>query len=326
MPLLRTKEYKAALSLARHLNLSVPDLMAVLKSENGSYDFYHSWQEAKKSGGFRTYHSPLEPLRTFQQIIRERVLSRLPVSAIAHGYAKGKSIVTNADAHIKSRSLFALDLSDAFGSTALRYKLKQQQKTKSCLSLAEFGLTLPQFEVMLKLVEVLPMVNSEMQCLPFLPQGGITSPDIFNYCCHELDRRLLQLANNVGGKVTRYADNIFFSMPSIRVDNAIRNAVYRIVQECGFKLNRKKTHHIVNGNRNGVPLRLLGINIIDGDMYLPPETIERYRGLLYRAGLEADHETFAWIKGVVIQVYGGWPPRLAGIYRKGLTKGGHLSP
>jgi len=316
---LTSRVYGALGRLARRLDLPAAVIKTVLKSENGVHDYYISWAKPKRSGGYRILRNPQEPLRTIQTKIRKQILSRLKVSPIAHGCIKGKSIATNAECHWRSRSLLSIDLTDAFGSASFSGKLEWERYVHSPIP-AEFGLRKDELEALSVLMEV--RNARDRICIP---QGAITSPDIFNYCCRKLDERLAHLAENVGGVVTRYVDNIFFSMPNPEIDKEIRNAIFRIIAENGFTENRAKTRYIRNGNRNGVPLRLLGINIIDGDLYLPPKTIKRYRERLYQAGLEKDRKTYAGIKGVVIQIYGGWPSRLAGVYYKGLAKGGHIS-
>lgn len=317
---LSSSDFAGTLKLAHHLGIDRAKLLQVLKSEHGVDDFYISWREPKSSGGWRLLNNPLDPLRMIQEKIKELYFDQLPVSEISHGCAKGRSIATNADQHIHSHSMLSVDLTDAFGAVSLHQHLIWEPfVTAEIVKDFEFQLKRNELEVMAQLVDK-RNANGDWR----LPQGAITSPAIFNYCCKELDRRLLALANNVGGVVTRYVDNIDFSMPGPTIDLEIRNAIFRIISETGFIENAKKTHYARNANRNGVPLRLLGINIIEGDLYLSPKTVEHYRGLLYRAGLEADYKTYGWIKGIAIQIYNGWPSRWEQIYFKGLAKGGHI--
>lgn len=320
MAKLSSRNFAAAQGLACHLGIGAANLLQVLKSRYGVNDYYISWREPKDNGGWRLLHNPLEPLRMIQERIKETYLDQLSISDIAHGCVKGRSIVTNADRHIHSHSMLSVDLTDAFGTVSLHQHLVWQPfVTPQIVKDFDRKLKQSEFEVMAQLVDK-KNIDGNWR----LPQGAITSPGIFNYCCKRLHSQLSNLANNVGGVATCYVDNLFFSMPGPIIDLEIRNAVFRIVRESGFTENAKKTHYARNANRNGVPLRLLGINIIDGDLYLSPKTVERYRGLLYRAGLEADRKTYSWIKGIAIQIYAGWPSRWEEVYFKGLAKGGHI--
>ena len=57
-----------------------------------------------------------QPLKTIQRRVNKWILSGLGAHGTAHGFLKGKSIITNAQAHQGARYLFALDIKDASGS------------------------------------------------------------------------------------------------------------------------------------------------------------------------------------------------------------------
>lgn len=326
MPKLTCSQYTAALRLARRLSISSEILFTILNSKNGSADFYEIWQKPKKSGGYRVMHTPQSELMRIQNCINDKILVNLPISPIVHGFIKGRGIVSNAEAHWKAKSMIAVDITDAFGSSSffkktfhISYPGWGSGYTQRLKLFNDFGLGANELLIIEKVIDY---YDSDKI---FLPQGAPTSPAIFNYLCSDMDRLLEKLAGNVGGTVTRYADNIFFSMPKPYIDRELANAVCRIIEDCGFQINPDKTRFFSNANRQGVPLRLLGINLMEGSPYLPPETIREYRSLLYRAGMECDRETLNWVRGVVFNVYAGWPAQLRGVYYKGLLKGGHIT-
>ena len=47
-----------------------------------------------------------------------------------------------------------------------------------------------------------------------LPQGAPTSPALTNIVCLNLDRRLTGLAEKIGLRYSRYADDLTFSLPA----------------------------------------------------------------------------------------------------------------
>src|SRR5258706_6461219 len=108
------RQYHAARRLARMIRIPVRDIWSVL--EIGPSKLYYEWEIPKSGGGVRRISSPLEPLMSIQRRIDQELFARARVSTIAHGFIPKRSIATNPKAHFRSRSMFSVDLKDAFGT------------------------------------------------------------------------------------------------------------------------------------------------------------------------------------------------------------------
>jgi len=83
-----------------------------------------------------------------------------------------------------------------------------------------------------------------------LPQGSPASPAITNILCRRLDRRLTQMAEELGFTYTRYADDLTFSASGDRlqgIGNILRRTEAIITHE-GFTINQKKTRIMRKGS------------------------------------------------------------------------------
>lgn len=79
--------------------------------------------------------------------------------------------------------------------------------------------------------------------MPHLAQGAPTSPALANLCAWRLDRRCTTLAESIGGRYTRYADDLAFSGDAafaLRIDVLVA-ALTEITLDEGFALNPAKT-------------------------------------------------------------------------------------
>ncbi|MFS8071557.1 MAG: RNA-directed DNA polymerase, partial [Byssovorax sp.] len=59
-------------------------------------------------------------LKAAQRWILEHVVERLPVHGKAHGFLAGRSIATNAAAHVGSKIILKVDLKDFFPTITFR--------------------------------------------------------------------------------------------------------------------------------------------------------------------------------------------------------------
>src|SRR5215471_4932154 len=73
---------------------------------------YHMWP--KRSGRVRLIESPKPRLKELQRRILSGILDAIPVHPAAHGFVKGRSIMTFATHHIGKSALLRLDLQDFF--------------------------------------------------------------------------------------------------------------------------------------------------------------------------------------------------------------------
>jgi RNA-directed DNA polymerase len=70
----------------------------------------------KTSGGVRLIEEPKPLLKHVQRVILREVLNAIPTHDAAHGFRRGRSVVTYAAGHAGRQLVIHLDLEDFFGS------------------------------------------------------------------------------------------------------------------------------------------------------------------------------------------------------------------
>ena len=104
----------------RHLAYILEIKRQVLGSMvNSTNSFYREFTIPKRRGGERSLSAPFPLLLEAQRWILENLLSQIEVSSSAHGFVKGRSIVTNAKEHLGQDYLLKLDLKDFFPSISI---------------------------------------------------------------------------------------------------------------------------------------------------------------------------------------------------------------
>ena len=71
---------------------------------------------AKPGGRLRLIEIPKPALKRLQRKILAEILDRIPPHPAAHGFRRGRSIVTNASMHCGKRIVLSFDLADFFPS------------------------------------------------------------------------------------------------------------------------------------------------------------------------------------------------------------------
>ncbi|MGE8446642.1 MAG: reverse transcriptase domain-containing protein [Comamonas sp.] len=156
-----------------------------------------------------------------------------------HGFVKGRSILTNAEAHCDRKPTFVLnlDLKDFF-STITFFRVR------GVLMAGPFDFS----------YEVATVLAHLCTCQGILPQGACTSPFLSNLVCRSLDRDLLHLARRNSCTYTRYADDITFSFSSRDFKSlpfnicifdgsvvALGDELISLINKHSFEVNDKKT-------------------------------------------------------------------------------------
>ena len=304
---LTSNEYYAAIRLGKLLGVSPLLIRQVFHL--GQENIYVLREQPKPNGEVRIIEAPIESLRIIQRVILRRLMA-FKVSEAAHGGNPGRSIVTNAWPHRNSQSIFGIDLEDAFGHARLTLPMEQLGIERKA-----------DFDQFRRLVEVRRMVEVRSRGVfdhPIfrnqLPQGAPTSPRLFDLFLGRMDARLMRLASNTGCIYTRYVDNIAFSSPKPEIEQGIRHAVLRIVTEKHeLPINEGKTYYTRHANRPEMPLRTCGINIIDGELRLRPDIVEKFRMSLFCAYKSRDRQQINGILGYAKMVYGPLPQRLQSV-------------
>ncbi len=94
---------------------------------------YKEFTIKKKSGFFRTIHSPVRGLKAIQKTLSFILQCVFEPHIAAYGFVRNKSIVDNARVHVGSRYVYNIDLKDFFPSI-------DQARFWKCLQLKPFNL------------------------------------------------------------------------------------------------------------------------------------------------------------------------------------------
>ncbi|MGH2627214.1 MAG: reverse transcriptase family protein [Anaerolineales bacterium] len=215
--------------LAGRLSYELHDLLA-LAARGAS--FYREVHLRRSNGTFRTIHSPREPIRGIQRWVLDNVLKAYRPHDAAHGFVRGRSIVSNASRHVGHGILVMMDIASFFPTIPYRSVRKGLEKLGYPYSVAS-------------------LLANLCTRAGFLPQGAPTSPALSNLVCERLDRRLAGLARSRGFSYTRYADDMAFSSNDRRLV-ALIPLLRRIIEEEGFEVRAEKTRVARAGARRMV--------------------------------------------------------------------------
>ena len=206
-------------------------------------DSYRQFHIPKKSGGVRTITAPDGELKDIMLTLAF-ILSELYVpTPEAMAFISGRSIVENANQHVGQNYVLNLDLSDFFTSITANMVEHNLVKLGIAPLVARDIATLCTY----------PVINDH-HVLNVVPQGAPTSPVISNICAMTLDNRLSGLARRFHLTYTRYADDITFSSNHnvYQKDGEFMEELNRIIAECHFTINSKKTRLQKRGSRQEV--------------------------------------------------------------------------
>ena len=189
---LEKKEIPVIFDLKHLAQLLDIDLNIVSHFCGKPHDFYRVFEIPKRSGGTRIIESPLPELIEAQRWIKTNILDQLYISSAAHGFSKGKTIITNASAHLGNQQILKMDIRDFFPS------IRQNRIIGLFRSLGYSW-------------KVCVLLSQVCSSNGRLPQGAATSPALSNILFFAADCRLKALADDLGVTYTRYADDLTFS-------------------------------------------------------------------------------------------------------------------
>ena len=205
-------------------------------------DKYKVFEIKKRNGGIRQICAPISGIKRLQKNL-SIILNHLHNPKFcAHGYVREKSIVTNAQVHVKKRIVVNIDLKDFFPSINFG-------RVRGLFMSYPFN-----FDD--KVSTILAQICCYDGCLP---QGAPSSPVLSNYICYRLDSQLLKLSRKCKVDYSRYADDLTFSTnlkklpPEIGTtkDNTLflSNELIDIIESNGFKVNGEKVRFALKNNR-----------------------------------------------------------------------------
>jgi hypothetical protein len=223
----------------------------------------------KRSGGARLVEAPKGVLRHAQRVLLREILEHVPVHAGAHGFLKGRSALTHANAHVRRSVVLRVDLEDFFASVGAGRVFGMFRRCGYPEPVAHVLTGLATNSVPRSVwADAPPPAGAELRpafrrlglhlAHPHLPQGAPTSPALANLAAFGLDRRLAGLASAANLTYTRYADDLAFSSATPRTVPQMRrlvDAIAAIATEEGFPVNPWKT----SVQRSGQRQRLAGV-------------------------------------------------------------------
>ena len=200
----------------------------VYEIENASYK---EFTIPKTTGGKRTIEAPNEKLlyiqRRLNMFLQAVYYTIKPnevygfVQAAMHE-ANPRTIISNAQNHIAKEYVLNIDLKDFFHSI-------------SAVKVRALFTAYP-FKFSNDLATGLALICCWKKRLPM---GAPTSPVISNLICLQLDKQLLEVANEHCLVYSRYADDLSFSTNNFVSEGAVDD-IKKVIEENDFKVNERK--------------------------------------------------------------------------------------
>lgn len=205
---------------------------------------YHYQWYARRGSPPRLIEAPKQRLKDLQVRIASGMLRHVPAHDAAHGFVRGRSVLTGVQQHVGQRCVLRMDLEDCFASVArgrvLRVFLNVGYPEDVAVVLARLCTT--------------ATPTAQLQCLAtpgtersarllgklralHLPQGAPTSPALMNLALYRIDARLRGLAARFGATYSRYADDLLFSG-----DDAFRRDAHRCADYAAAILLAERLH------------------------------------------------------------------------------------
>jgi RNA-directed DNA polymerase len=222
-------------TLADLLEFNAKGLERMLTEIKRQEKHYKEFYIKKKSGEDRQILVPDYKLMLVQRRLAH-ILSLIYIGrASVNGFRQGKSIITNAERHIRRKALLNIDLKDFFPTIHFG-------RIRGILQVFPY-----------KLPKNGATIIAGFCCYKSrLPQGAPTSPVISNIICSKLDYDLQQLSYEEHCTYSRYVDDITFSTTSRNGFSqnmfgggpsgwAIGEKLNEIIARNGFNINPRKT-------------------------------------------------------------------------------------
>lgn len=228
---------------------------------------------------WRLIEAPKQTLKAAQRKLLAELLDKIPTHQAAHGFVRGKSIVSNARPHVGQAIVIKLDLQNFYANVTYSRVVAIFRSMGYCreaaiwlarltTSAAPWSLAVPDGDEGLK----------SLYLRRHLPQGAPTSPALANLSAYGLDVRLSGLLKKFGGNYTRYADDLTLS-GSDDFRYALRCVIpltEQIVRSERFRLNHHKRKVIRRGHRQVVT----GV-VVNAKTNIPRDEFDRLKAILH---------------------------------------------
>ncbi|MEU6972409.1 reverse transcriptase family protein [Kitasatospora aureofaciens] len=303
--------------LAHNSGVSYEFLRGIVTRDS---DPYLSFEVSRKSSTrARTISSPKPALMHVQRWILKKILNRIPAHSSSFAYESGKSIVGCARKHLGASWIVKLDIHDFFESidetriyrvfTSAGYQpLPSLELARICTRYAGHSAHIDRSKFSSPHGSYGVISSYSVPYLGYLPQGSPTSGALANHVALALDRRLFDVASELGLVYTRYADDMTFSSSGAFQRTSAEDLIGRVSREirrCGFAPHQKKTKIIPPGARKIV----LGLLVDGTEVRLSREFRIRIMNHIRGAekfGLSGHraHRGFTSIRGMVNHIHG----------------------
>lgn len=237
----------------------------------------------KSSGGLRLLETPKPLLCGIQRRILHGVLDRIPLHDAAHGFVRGRSVLTHAAPHVGQDVLIRMDLRDFFPSTTRkrveRIFVAAGYPERVASTLAGLCTTAAPVAVQ-EQAPPAPDRHESVRRLAgaHLPQGAPTSPALANLAAFGLDRRLAAAAASCGAIYTRYADDLAFSGGPLLAGRARWFVAFvgAIARDEGYRPHFRKTRIAGRGER-----QILGGVVVNVHPNVPRDAVDTLKAILH---------------------------------------------
>lgn len=180
----------------------------------------HDPRRPTKPRSVLSAHGPLRELQS--RLYRHILLPRLQPSPHSHGGITERSILSNLNPHVASVFGFTTDISNFYPSIH---------------NARVYRLFVGRFACSPDVARICTHLCTQDRHLAL---GLITSPFIADQIVDDLDQRIAYLCTSQGLVYTRFVDDITISSPFDLESSGFPALVDRIVDTCGFALNREK--------------------------------------------------------------------------------------
>lgn len=209
---------------------------------------YRKFSIPKKKGGYREISAPNPKLKKLQRCLADLLTecwhelnkdkTNAKLKPISHGFEPERSILSNAQPHIKKKYVLNVDIEQFFPSINFGRVRGFFIKNKN-------------FRLNKKIATIIAQIACHENSLP---QGSPCSPIIANMIASTLDAKLLRFAKAHNCFYTRYADDLSFSCNEKKFPVAVAKKRFlstdewhaspqleKILVSSGFQVNKKKT-------------------------------------------------------------------------------------
>ncbi len=252
------------------------------------WQYRYQWIPKRSGSGWRLLEIPKPMLKHVQRQILQQVLNKFPAHAAAHGFTKGRSILTNAQQHSGKHVILKADLQDFYPSIDFR-------RVKSIFRGMGYNIEISWYLARLcttRMNQHAPKPNADAKNvwrityaqMPYrelhLPQGAPTSPALANLSAWALDVRLSGLAKKFNVTYTRYADDLTFSGDEKFMRGKSVNVLIRYIK--GIIINEKfqKNHDKLKIARQGNRQIVTGLTV-NAKPNIKREDFDRLKAILH---------------------------------------------